>query len=40
VISLARLAAFDWKDRIRRVGTLHPGERRAITRLLQRWLGI
>jgi mRNA interferase MazF len=39
VIRVARLATFEWSDRIRRVGTLHSRERRAIATLLQRWLG-
>ena len=39
VIRVARLATFEWSDQIRRVGTLHPRERRAIATLLQRWLG-
>jgi hypothetical protein len=39
VIRLARLATFEWSDRIRRVGTLHHREWGAVEALLQRWLG-
>ena len=39
VIRLARLATFEWSDRIRRAGTLHLRERGAVEALLQRWLG-
>jgi mRNA interferase MazF len=39
VIRLARLATFEWSDRIRRAGTLDGGERRAVEALLQRWFG-
>jgi mRNA interferase MazF len=40
VIRLARLATFEWSDRVQRVGTLHRRERHAIALLFQRWLGI
>jgi mRNA interferase MazF len=40
VIRRARLATFEWNDRIRRVGTLHHREQQAVEALLQRWLGI
>jgi mRNA interferase MazF len=40
VIRLARLATFEWSDRIRRVGTLHRRERPAVETLLQRWFDI
>lgn len=39
VIRLARLATFEWSDRIRRAGTLHGRERSAIEALLQRCFG-
>ena len=40
VIRLARIATFEWSDRIRRAGTLHRGQRQAVDALLQRWFGI
>jgi mRNA interferase MazF len=40
VIRLARLATFEWSERIRRVGVLSPRERQAVAALLQRWFGI
>jgi mRNA-degrading endonuclease toxin of MazEF toxin-antitoxin module len=39
VIRLARLATFEWSERMRRVGILSPRERQAVETLLQRWLG-
>ena len=39
VIRLARLATFEWSDRIQRAGTLHDHERGAVEALLQRWFG-
>ena len=39
VIRLARLATFEWSDRIQRAGTLHGRERGGVEALLQRWFG-
>ena len=39
VIRLARLATFEWNDRMRRIGTLHRRERQAVEDLLQHWFG-
>ena len=40
VIRVARLATFEWSDRMRRIGTLHRRERQAVEALLRRWFGL
>jgi mRNA interferase MazF len=40
VIRPARLATFEWSDRMRRIGTLHRRERQAVEALLRRWFGL
>ncbi len=40
VVRLARLATFEAGDQIRRIGTLGQRERRAVSVLLRRWIGV